>query len=137
MAEEPRGTIVREREEEAPEPLPATAVEEREAVREERAYAPARPPERRTSALALASLATGISAYFLFPVIGAIAAIITGFLAQDEIRASNGQLAGAEFATAGLVLGWVQIGLIVLFAILIGVFAVAVPGFRAGLPVSI
>lgn len=118
MAEEPRGPVVRER----------------EPIVEERYYPPppAQPP--RTSSLALASLATGISAYFIFPIAGAIAAIVTGFLAQDEIRASRGRVGGAAYATAGLVLGWVQIGLVILFAILIGVFAVAAPGFRAGLP---
>lgn len=101
MAQQPREPSVREREE-APE--------------EYRYYPPPQP--RQTSALALASLATGIAAWFIFPVIGAIAAVITGFLAQDEIRRSQGRLGGNVFATAGLVLGWVQIGLIVLFVIL-------------------
>ena len=124
MSEQLHGPAVREPEvREAVEPGG-------QAPREERPC----PPEPRTSALALASLATGISAYFLFPIAGAIAAIVTGFLAQNEIRASNGRLAGSAFATAGLVLGWVQIGLIVVVAILIGIFAAAAPGYSAGLP---
>jgi hypothetical protein len=96
MAEEPRGTVVREREE-APE---------------EYRYREPQPPSQ-TSALALASLATGIAAWLIFPIFGAIAAVVTGYLAQDEIRRSEGRLTGAAYATAGLVLGWVQIGLLI------------------------
>lgn len=140
MAEEPRGPVVSEREmpETAEEPQ-GSAVREQELAHEEERISPPPPPPRppvqtRTSPLALASLATGISAYFIFPIAGAIAAIVTGFLAHNEIRASNGRLTGSAFATAGLVLGWLQIGLIILFAILIGVFAAATPGFQTGLP---
>ncbi len=123
MAEEPRGPAVREKE----------VVAERPAAPPPEAPPPPHPPE--TSALALASLATGISAWFLFPVAGAIAAIVTGFLAQNEIRASGGRLTGTAFATAGLVLGWLQIGLIVLGVILVVIFASAArPGFQASFP---
>jgi hypothetical protein len=104
-----------------PEPM----VREREEPQEEeeyRYYPPPTQPER-TSALALASLSTGIAAWFVFPLIGAITAVITGFLAQDEIRRSEGRLRGSAFATAGLVLGWLQIGLILL-GVLIGLFIV-------------
>jgi len=135
MAEEPRGPVVREREvvrEEPAYPPPPLEPQQREFVREQRYYVPP-PPPPQTSSLALASLATGISAYFLFPIDGAIAAIVTGFLAQNEIRASHGRLTGSAFATAGLVLGWLQIGLIILFVILVAVFAAAAPGFSADL----
>lgn len=158
MSQEPHGPVAREqeavREEPAPPPPPPAQSQEREAVREEPTYPPPppaqpqerevvheeryyRPPEPRTSSLALASLATGISAYFIFPIAGAIAAIVTGFLAQSEIRASNGRLTGAPFATAGLVLGWVQIGIVIAVAIFIGIFAAAAPGFQMGLPGSL
>jgi len=120
MAQEPRGPAVREAVEEPVRP-PA----------EERPCPPA-PEAPRTSALALASLATGISAYFLFPIAGAIAAVITGFLAQNEIRASHGRLTGSAFATAGLVLGWLQIGLVILFVILVSIFSAAAPPLGAG-----
>lgn len=119
MAEEPQGPVVREKE----------VVTERPAA-PPTATPPCQPPE--TSALALASLATGIAAWFIFPVAGAIAAIVTGFLAQNEIRASGGRLTGTAFATAGLVLGWLQIGLIILGVILFVIFAsAAAPGFHA------
>ena len=106
MVEEPRTPVVREQEE-APE---------------EQAYRPP-PPEPRTSPLAIASLATGIAAWFILPLVGAIAAVVTGFLAQNEIRNSGGQLTGSALATAGLVLGWLQIGLIIL-GVIVAVFAV-------------
>lgn len=132
MAEEPRGPVVREREAPEPheEPLAPPVVREKEV--EHREVCPP-PPPTRTSALALASLATGLSAYFIFPIAGAIAAIVTGFLAHNEIRASNGRVTGSAFATAGLVLGWLQIGLIILFIALATIFASAVPGSSASL----
>ncbi len=103
---------------------------------EEYHYPPPRE-EPKTSSLAVASLATGIAAYFLVPIAGAIAAIITGFLAQDEIRASNGRLTGQAFATAGLVLGWVQIGIVLIFGILFAIFLAGVPGLQMSLPRSL
>jgi len=48
------------------------------------------------------------------PVIAAIAAIITGHLAKKEIKESGGMIKGAGMATAGLILGYIQIALIVL-----------------------
>jgi hypothetical protein len=65
------------------------------------------PPENST--LSIVSLVSGILAWFLLPFIGAIAAIITGHMAKAEIRDSMGRLGGDGMATAGLVLGYVQI----------------------------
>jgi hypothetical protein len=67
----------------------------------------------KTSGLAKASLITGILSYFILPIVGAIIAIITGHRAENEIRASSGQLTGDGMATAGLVLGYVNLFLIV------------------------
>ncbi|MCL6431193.1 MAG: DUF4190 domain-containing protein [Anaerolineae bacterium] len=97
MAEEPRGSAIRER----------------EAVDEVRYEQPA-PAAPQTSALAVVSLVSGIVAWFLLPVLGAIAAVITGHLAKREIRESQGALTGDGLATAGLVLGYIQLGLIAL-----------------------
>lgn len=115
MVEEPRGPAVRE---------PEVVVEERYPP------PPPSPPPQRTSSLALASLATGIAAWFIFPFFGAIAAVITGALALDEIRESGGRVTGSPYATAGIVLGGIQLGLIVIGAILLAIFAGAV--FRIG-----
>ena len=69
------------------------------------------PPER--SGLAVASMVVGILSWLIFPFIGAIIAIVTGHMARREIRESDGALTGSGMATAGLVLGYVQIVLIV------------------------
>lgn len=71
------------------------------------------PQIPQTSTLAIVSLATGIATWIILPVVGALAAIITGHLAKNEIRSSMGRLTGAGLATAGLILGYLQVLLIV------------------------
>ena len=65
----------------------------------------------RTSTLAIVSLITGILCWFLLPLIGAIIAVVTGHMAKSEIRQSNGLITGEGMATAGLVLGYIHLGL--------------------------
>jgi hypothetical protein len=72
---------------------------------------PPLPPVPTTSTLAIISLISGIVSWFLIPFIAAVAAVITGHMAKNEIRKSNGMLSGNGMATAGLVLGYVQLGL--------------------------
>ena len=102
MAEEPRGPAVREREAE-----------------EERAYYRPAPEAPQTSVLAVVSLVAGIAGWTILPVLGAVVAVITGHLAKREIRESPGRFTGDGLATAGLVLGYVQLGLIALAIIVI------------------
>ncbi|MBA4376206.1 MAG: hypothetical protein C0401_08555 [Anaerolinea sp.] len=80
---------------------------------------------KKDSALAIASLVSGLVGWTFIPLLGAIAAIITGHLAKKEIRDSGGALSGDGMALAGLILGYVQIGLIVLTVICLLTFAVA------------
>ena len=68
-----------------------------------------RPPTPENSTLAIVSLVSGIVTWILLPFIGAIVAIITGHMAKAEIRNAMGELGGDGFATAGLVLGYLQI----------------------------
>jgi hypothetical protein len=75
---------------------------------------PYTPVYRHDSSLAIASLICGIATWFMIPVIGAIAAVITGHLAKKEIRESGGTLTGDGMAVTGLVLGYIQLGLLVL-----------------------
>jgi hypothetical protein len=63
--------------------------------------------------MAIVSLITGILSWVVLPVVGAIAAVITGHLAKKEIRESGGWLTGDGMATAGLVLGYVHLALAV------------------------
>lgn len=88
---------------------------------------PPAAPLMQTSNLALASLITGLLAWVLLPIIGAIAAIVTGHMAQSEIKKSAGRLTGNGLAIAGLVLGYGQVFLIVLPLCLIVVLALLGP----------
>ena len=69
---------------------------------------------RQTSGLAITSLVGGILGWTFLPLLGSLVAIITGHLARGEIRRSDGRLDGDGLAVAGLVLGWIGIGLAVL-----------------------
>ena len=75
---------------------------------------PTIPTQPKDSTMALLSMIFGISAYVILWGIGAIVAIILGHLAKNEIKNSNGMLKGNGMATAGLILGYIQIGLFVL-----------------------
>jgi len=77
------------------------------------------------STLAIASLVTGILGWTLIPVLGAVAAIITGHLAKKEIRDSGNTMSGDGMALAGLILGYTMIGitLLILLIILVAVLA--------------
>jgi hypothetical protein len=64
--------------------------------------------------LAIASLVTGIGGLTVVPLLGSILAIILGYMARNELRQRSGQGTGEGLATAGIVLGWIGIGLAVL-----------------------
>jgi hypothetical protein len=90
---------------------------------------PVTPNYQRDSSLAVASLICGIASWFIIPFVGAIVAIITGHIAKKEIRESNGALSGNGMALAGLILGYIQIGFIVIgVACLLTVIFVAANG---------
>jgi hypothetical protein len=77
-------------------------------------------PLPRTSGFAVAALIFGI-----LPIagIGAILAIVFGIHARRQIARAQGQLTGRGMATAGLVLGWIWIGLFIVGFVAIGVVA--------------
>jgi len=66
-----------------------------------------------TSTMATVSMIAGILGFFLFPLIASIIAIWTGYEARKETRAVPPTAAGDGMATAGIVMGWIQIGLII------------------------
>ncbi len=74
----------------------------------------------QTSTLATISLIAGIVSWVIVPLVGAVVAVITGHMAKSEIRNSNGRLTGDGMATAGLILGYIQIGLTVLAICCVG-----------------
>jgi len=78
------------------------------------------------STLALVSLITGILGLTFIPLLGSIVAVITGPMAQKEITESHGTLGGEGLAKAGIILGWIGIGLGII-GICIGGFLIAIP----------
>lgn len=88
------------------------------------------PIYQQTSSLAVISLISGIASFFIVPLLGAIAAVITGNMAKKEIRQSAGRLTGGGMASWGLILGWVNIALSLMglcFALLVIFGLVSLP----------
>jgi hypothetical protein len=67
------------------------------------------PPGTKTSTLAIISLIGGITGWTVLPFLGAIVAVITGHMAQSEIKKSGGMITGKGMAIAGLILGYLAI----------------------------
>ena len=65
----------------------------------------------RTSTTAIISLIAGIAGWVGLLGIGPLIAIICGHIAKNEINKSNGLITGSGLATAGLILGYVNLGL--------------------------
>jgi hypothetical protein len=92
---------------------------------------PGRPPRPATAAaalptsgLAIASLLLGIGGLTILPLLGSILAIIFGYMARKDIRQRAGLVSGDGLAVAGIVLGWISIGLAVLGLLVGGAFAI-------------
>lgn len=67
-----------------------------------------------TSTLAMISLISGILGFTFFPVVGGIVALVTGYMARNETRSIPPKASGDGLATAGIVMGWIQVGLLIL-----------------------
>jgi Domain of unknown function (DUF4190) len=77
------------------------------------------PLAQRTNGMAIASMVLGILWIYW---IGSILALIFGYMAKNQIR-ERGE-AGSGMATAGIVLGWIGVGilaLVLLFGVAAGV----------------
>jgi hypothetical protein len=77
----------------------------------------------RDAGTAVASMVLGILSYVCIPGLGALAAVICGHIAMNQIDNSNGTLKGKGMATAGLVLGYIQIGLFILAIVALAILA--------------
>ena len=69
-------------------------------------------PTRKTEVMALASLLCAAASFILLPLVPAVAAIILGYAARDRIRRSEGALEGDGLATAGIVIGIINVVLV-------------------------
>ena len=67
------------------------------------------------SGYAVAAVALGILTLYG---IGSILALVFGYKARNDIDASGGKLKGRGMATAGVVLGWIGIGLMIIIIII-------------------
>lgn len=78
-------------------------------------------PIRQNSALAVASLVSGLLGWTLVPLIGSIVAIVTGHLARAEIRREPERLQGDGMALSGLILGYasIAVGLLAIAAFML------------------
>jgi hypothetical protein len=88
--------------------------------------------EAETSVMAVGSVVAGILGLSLLPTIGSVIALGLGYAARSDVR-SKEAVKGERFATVGIVLGWIGVGVAIvgvclaLWAILLGL--AAVPGF--------
>jgi hypothetical protein len=82
--------------------------------------APPYSGHRSTNGLAVASLICSCVGIILFAV-PCVLGIIFGFVARNQIRRSNNMQQGSGLALAGIIVGFVAIGLLILGAILIAV----------------
>ena len=76
-----------------------------------------RHPDSRLSPTALLALVVGLFSmvcFFVFPGIAGVTGIVLGFVAISEIRRSEGRLHGDGVAIAGIVLGVLHVGSIVI-----------------------
>jgi hypothetical protein len=70
-----------------------------------------------THTLAIVSLVLSILGLVgALPLVGSIGGIISGHIARQEIREKPHQYGGDGIARAGVILGWIGVGLIVLAA---------------------
>lgn len=84
-----------------------------------------------TNGLAIASAIVGGLSWFLCPIIGAISAVVMGYMAKSEIRRT--QEGGWGWATAGQVLGFAHLAvygliLVVFFSVCGGIAALSTLG---------
>jgi uncharacterized membrane protein len=84
-----------------------------------------------TSTLAIVSLVSAILGFTIAPVIGTIVALITGYLARNETRSIPPKTSGDGLATAGIIMGWIQVVLLVIGICCTIAYLVLVLGFFA------
>jgi len=68
-----------------------------------------------TNGMAIASLVLGILWLWW---LGSILALIFGYVGKSQIDRSGGQQSGRGMAIAGIVLGWIGVGILLLFVVL-------------------
>jgi hypothetical protein len=75
------------------------------------------PPTSTTNGLAIASLVSSIAGFVLCG-IGYILGLVFGYIAKNQIDQSGGTQQGRGMAVAGIIIGWVGVGLVVLIIVI-------------------
>ena len=70
----------------------------------------------RTNGFAIAAMVLGIVWIYW---IGSILALVFGYIAKGQIEQSGGAQTGMGMAVAGIVLGWIGVGILLLILLLI------------------
>lgn len=83
-----------------------------------------------TNTLAVVSMIFGIASWVVLPIVGAIVAVITGHIAVGQIKRTRE--GGRGMAIAGVVLGWVQLGFVVVWLAFVAVIVLIGIGTAAG-----
>lgn len=88
---------------------------------------PVGPYQVPNNGMAVASMVFGILGLTFLYGIGAILALILGYVSKGQIDRSQGHQGGRGFAVAGIIMGWIGLALTVLFvAFFVSIFAFAV-----------
>lgn len=74
----------------------------------------------KTNVLAIVALVAGVAGLTVIPFVSSIVAVVTGHMARKELRRTGEQ--GDGLALAGLITGYIGIGLGVLVAVLVFAF---------------
>lgn len=85
-------------------------------------------PVLETNIWSIVSLVAGVLGWLGIFGLGGIVAVVAGHVAKNQIRANAGRMAGDGLATAGLILGYLNIaftlvGLCVLLLLVLGVLS--------------
>jgi len=68
--------------------------------------------------MAIASLVLGIAGWIVCG-LGSVLAIVFGFIAQGQIRQSQGRQGGEGMAKAGIILGFIGVALIAVYFVIV------------------
>ena len=74
---------------------------------------------------AIASLIMGVAAFLVCPLLLGVLAVVFGYIGKRNIEDSGGTLGGESFAVAGIILGWINIAIFAIIAIIVLVVRLA------------
>lgn len=91
--------------------------------------------EKKTVGQSIASLVLGILSFLMLGLLAAIPAVICGHLAKSKIKADPENLKGDGQALAGLIMGYITIGITILMIPMLA--AIGIPSFQKARSASI